>query len=226
MAKAASNKTAAKPKPDHADTRCRILDSAERLFADRGIDAVSIRDITRAAKVNLAAVNYHFRTKQGLVAEVFARRLKPVNEKRLELLSRVEATAGAGVPAVKAVVEALVRPVVEAGFDAQQQDEHFMRLMGRCMSEANEETYDMIHSYYEEVIRRFDAAFLRALPFLNPDEIFWRVKFTIGSIHHALLACGMAERMPDKVRRRLDAEGVTKRLVSFATAGWLSPLPG
>ena len=74
-----------------AETRRRVLEAAEQLFAVRGIEAVSIRDITHAAGVNLAAINYHFGTKQGLAAEVFKHCLGPLNAKRLELLDEVEA---------------------------------------------------------------------------------------------------------------------------------------
>ena len=209
---------------DSADTRCRILDAAERLFADRGIDAISIRDITQAAKVNLAAVNYHFQNKKGMVTEVFGRRLQPINERRLVLLSEAEAAAAPDSPRLRAVVEALVRPVVETGFEANRRDEHFMRLMGRCIGESNDFTDELIFSYYEEMMRRFEAAFLRAVPSLDVGEVFWRFKFTMGSLHHALLTCGMVDKIPSQARKRLNAEHVIERLVRFLSAGWMAPI--
>ena len=76
------------------DTKDRILDTAERLFADKGYPATSLRDITNEAGVNLAAVNYHFGSKEALLSAVLDRRIGPVNEKRLELLDAAEAQAG------------------------------------------------------------------------------------------------------------------------------------
>ena len=64
------------------DTKQRILDVAERLFATRGFHATSLRAITRAAEVNLAAVNYHFGSKDALLEAVMLRRLGPLNEIR------------------------------------------------------------------------------------------------------------------------------------------------
>src|SRR5438874_13218778 len=80
------------------DTRSRILDVAEELFGEQGLDRVSIRDITRTARVNLAAINYHFGSKEELIAAVFERRVVPVNEARLAALDRVEKSAGKRVP--------------------------------------------------------------------------------------------------------------------------------
>ena len=61
------------------ETRTRLLDSAEQLFAERGIDATSLRAITTAAGANLASVNYHFGSKDELFREVVSRRIGPVN---------------------------------------------------------------------------------------------------------------------------------------------------
>src|SRR5437773_1036650 len=90
-------------------TRSRILDVAEELFGERGLDRVSIRNITRIARVNLAAINYHFGSKEDLIAAVFERRVVPVNEARLAALDRVEKSAGRRIPKLEAVLEAFIR---------------------------------------------------------------------------------------------------------------------
>jgi AcrR family transcriptional regulator len=89
------------------DTRERILDAAEREFAENGLQATSLRTITAAAEANLASVNYHFGSKDGLVKAVFARRLEPLNEARLALLADCESSAGGEPPRLERVVEAL-----------------------------------------------------------------------------------------------------------------------
>jgi AcrR family transcriptional regulator len=201
------------------ETRQRVLVAAEQLFAERGIEGVSIRDITQAASVNLAAINYHFGTKQALAAEVFKHCLEPLNTKRLELLDMVEAKADGRPPKLEAVLEAMIRPAVERGFDKQPGNETFLRLMGRCLSEPNVEIGQLVLSHFEKLIRRFDAAFLRALPGLDPEELFWRMKFLHGALHYSLLTCGKQKALPVKLRKNLDAEGLIQRLVTFTAAG-------
>jgi AcrR family transcriptional regulator len=202
-----------------AETRQRTIDAAEKLFALRGIEAVSIRDITRAAGVNLAAINYHFGTKYGLAAEVFKRCIDPLNARRLELLDKVEKNAGGKPPRLEAVLEAMIRPAVERGFDPSQDTETFLRLTGRCFSEPNTEIEQIIRTHFEKLIRRFDAAFLRSLPGLDPEELFWRIKFMVGALHYSLLTCGKQKSLPVKLRKTLDAEGLIQRLVAFTAAG-------
>jgi AcrR family transcriptional regulator len=201
------------------ETRQRIIEAAEKLFAMRGIEGVSIRDITHAAGVNLAAINYHFGTKSALAAEVFKHCIDPLNIRRLKLLDEVEKTAGDKPPKVEAVLEAMIRPAVERGFDQKQDNETFLRLTGRCLSEPNAEIEVLVRAHFEKLIRRFDSAFLRALPGLEPEELFWRIKFMVGSLHYSLLTCGKQKHLPVKMRKTLDAEGLIQRLVTFAAAG-------
>jgi AcrR family transcriptional regulator len=195
------------------------MEAAEKLFAMRGIEAVSIRDITQAADVNLAAINYHFGSKIALAAEVLKQCIDPVNSHRLELLNSVEKKAGGKPPKLEAVLEAMIRPAVERGFDHQQDSETFLRLTGRCLSEPNAEIEQLIRAHFEKLIRRFDAAFLRALPGLDPEELFWRIKFMWGALHYSLLTCGKQKNLPVKLRKTLDAEGLIQRLVTFTAAG-------
>src|SRR5579859_4078456 len=94
-------------------TKDRILDAAERLFAHKGIEATSLRTITAEAGVNLAAVNYHFQSKEALMHAVIARRLDPINQRRLAMLDAYEAeAAGAPVP-LNQLLEAMLRPIFE-----------------------------------------------------------------------------------------------------------------
>src|SRR3954453_3751444 len=99
-------------------TRSSILDVAEALFAERGLNRVSIRDITRKAKVNLAAINYHFGSKEDLVAAVFERRVVPVNEARLAALAALEKAAGQRSPGLEEILEAFIRPALESSLKA------------------------------------------------------------------------------------------------------------
>ena len=95
----------------NTDTKTKILDTAERLFAQKGFDAVSLRNIVEAAKVNLAAVHYHFGSKQALLHAVVSRRLRPVNDERLAMLAEARIKAGKRKLKLEAVLESLFVPV-------------------------------------------------------------------------------------------------------------------
>src|SRR5262249_48968052 len=94
-------------------TRVALLDAAERLFSEYGIEGTSVRDIIKAAGANLGAINYHFGTKDRLALEVFARRLGPLNRKRVALLDALEAAAGTRPLKLEQILDALIRPVLE-----------------------------------------------------------------------------------------------------------------
>src|SRR3954470_8805828 len=94
------------------DTKTRILDVAEELFGEQGLDRVSIRDITDAAKVNIAAVNYHFGGKEELIAAVFERRIQPLNVARIEALERLRNSQSGKAPKVEQILEAFIRPAL------------------------------------------------------------------------------------------------------------------
>lgn len=94
---------------ERPDTKTRILDTAEKLFGQNGFEATSLRDITAEAKVNLAAINYHFQSKDSLIDAVIQRRIEPVNRRRLEMLD-----AAGPHPSVEQIVESFVVPLLEA----------------------------------------------------------------------------------------------------------------
>src|SRR5438045_7607516 len=114
------------------DTKQRILDSAERLFAEHGFEGTSLRTIIADAKVNLAAIHYHYRSKEALLDAVIFRRLEPINRERLRLLAECE--AGVGPLSLEGVLEAFFAPAVRVGADPIC-GKIFCRLIGRIFSE-------------------------------------------------------------------------------------------
>lgn len=202
-----------------AGTREIILDIAERLFAENGVAATSIRDITGKAGVNLGAINYHFGSKQDLVAAVFTRRLEPVSNRQWALLDEVEQEAGERPPRLETLIEAMIRPSVERSFAAGKRDTAFMRLVGRCYGEPNPEVERRIRSHLEKVWMRFAGLLSRALPELTHEEMYWRIRFMVGAFHHTLLTTGREANLPPEIQEGLNAETMIHRLVAFAAAG-------
>jgi AcrR family transcriptional regulator len=200
-----------------AGTRSRILDVAEALFADRGLDRVSIRDITRKAKVNLAAINYHFGTRDDLIVAVFERRVVPVNDARLAALDLVEKAAGKKSPKLEDILEAFIRPAIPSHAEDLAGGAAFSKLFGRCLSEPSPGVEALLKKQFEPMAERMSAMLKRSLPGLSRSEIFWRMKFTYGALHHWLLT--RDKFRPDWVQD-VDAEVQIQKLVSFAAGGF------
>lgn len=207
-------------------TRRALLDAAERLFAEAGLEGASVRDITKAAKANLGAINYHFGTKDGLILAVFTRRLKPLNDRRLALLDAVEANGSpeTALP-LEGVLDAFLRPMVDQQADEIENSQAFIRLLCRCFQERNPQLESLVYEQFGEIVRRINTALLRAVPGLPEEEVFWRVSFLFGSAHHALDSWSRFEvtpfaRMPGSpVARKLDREALLQRLIAYAAAG-------
>lgn len=164
-----------------ADTVTRILDSAEQLFAEKGFAETSLRMITTRAKVNLAAVNYHFGSKKDLIQAVFARFLTPFTQKLdKELQSVVDSK---GEPDFQDVLGVLARTMltgVESN-DNYNKLSVFMRLLGLAYTQAQGHLRRFLNENYAHTYMHFIGYLKAAHPTLSTDEIFWRIHFAIGS---------------------------------------------
>jgi len=208
-------------------TRVALLDAAERLFSQNGIEGTSVREIIKAAGANLGAINYHFGTKDRLALEVFARRLEPVNRERIGRLDALEAAAGRRKLKLEEIIDALVRPAVESEEGAPSCDD-LMRLISRSFQEPNAEVKKFVEQQFSEVAQRFDAAILRAIPRLPPGELFWRLHFLCGALHRGQEIWLRFEQMPrlsDLEPVKPDREGFIQRVISFVAAGLSAPMP-
>ena len=200
-----------------ADTKGRILDVAEHLFAELGLDRVSVRDITEKAGVNLGAINYHFGSKNELIAAVFERRINPVNTLRLDALDEVERAAGTKPPKVEAVLEAFVRPTVACATVAGGGGNDFAKLFGRCLSETRPEVEALLQKQFEPLTERLIGMLAHALPKVARADIHLRMKFTFGALHHWLLT--KDKWLPDGVQMEAQ-EAQMQKLIAFAAAGF------
>src|SRR5215471_5496920 len=163
----------------------RILDAAERLFADHGFEGTSIRDIVDEAKVNLAAVHYHFRSKEALLEAVLTRRISLVNEARIQRLEAAEAAAAPRSPSVEQVLRAFIVPTVEFA-QSNECGATFIQLMSRMFTEPRFSLTNFLGRKFGETIHRFCNAMVRALPRIPREVVLWRAFFTLGAMHHLL----------------------------------------
>ena len=203
------------------ETKEQILDAAEALIAERGIDAVSLRAITSAAKVNLAAVHYHFGSKEALVQQVFERRIRPVNGRRLELLDQAEQAMGGSVD-IERILYAFIEPSIRL-YAQDPKGPTFMRVCGRIFAEPAQHLQESLDDFFAEIVARFGAAFQRALPELETEELGWRMHFMVGAMIHTLTAHDRLKRFTSGVCTMDDPEALIDRMVTFCAAGMRAP---
>jgi len=205
------------------DTKDRILDSAERLFAERGFAATSTRTITTEAGVNLAAVNYHFGSKGSLMLAIFERRLGPINTQRMEMLGELEEAAPGEALKVEDVLRAFLAPVFETFERSRETGTTFMRLVGQMHTEANADLRQGFLELFKDIVPRFGAALSGAVPHLTLNEIHRRMHFVIGAMAHSLSWEAGAKLHMATTDEGDDAETVLEALVQFGAAGFRSP---
>lgn len=204
------------PTPAPVDTKTSLLDAAEHLFAELGIAGASMRAITRAAGANLAAVHYHFDSKEGLVRAVFGRRLGPLNRERLERLEALGASGRGGD--VAGIVEAFVAPPLQM-IGREPGGRAFAQLLARSVLEPGAGSRELVLEQFEEVIDRFTSALQAALPALSREEILWRFHFMIGSLSFTAGLGFLVERRAGVPAPADDPRPVIARLVRFLAAG-------
>jgi AcrR family transcriptional regulator len=205
---------------EHTDTRESLLDAAETLFSAHGIEAASLRQITQHAGANLAAVNYHFGSKDGLVRAVFSRRLRPLTGERIRLLDECDLDAE---DAVEQVLAAFLRPILRILQEAPDGVRGFGRLMGRAFSEPSEEVRKMVIEEFRESIERYLDAFRKILPHLEEAERMWRFHFVAGAMTHTIACTQMLERFSGGRCTASDPEEALRQMVPFLAAGLRAP---
>lgn len=207
-------------------TKDKILDAAESLFMEHGFEATSLRSITAAAGVNLASVNYHFGSKEELFQAVLTRRLDPMNQERVDLLTRLEHDAAPAALPCDRILSAMFIPALRLARDPERGGKDFLRLLGRAYADPAPFIRRFLAEQYASMIARFKAAFGRALPDLPAKELSWRLHFIMGALSYTLAGTDalrlIAELTPAETG---NDEVLLQRLAPFLLAGLQSPLP-
>jgi AcrR family transcriptional regulator len=201
----------------HFSTKDRILGAAEELFAQFGFAGTSLRQVTSRADVNIAAVNYHFGSKENLVNEVFRRRMDEMSAQRLAALKTAVAEhAGQLEP----ILAAFVEPAL-----AMAQDRHgggaFIRVIARAYAEKNDSLRKFLSDQYGHVLREFAKALAACMPELSKEELYWRLDFLSGALTYAMADFGLIKR-PTGVTEAAHRARAARELIRFAAAGFKS----
>ncbi|MFM8374945.1 MAG: TetR/AcrR family transcriptional regulator [Phenylobacterium sp.] len=205
--------------PGDSDTRAHILGVAERLFALRGFRNVSVREITAEAGVNLAAVNYHFGSRDGLLFEIFRRRTGELSRERARRLHEAQSRAS-GAPPVRDILEALFAPPLRW---AESEDRRIsMQFIIRARSEGTDEMRQAL-AQDVSLLSRFADALVAARPDLPPETIYWRLHFCLGMIHNNRFAeFDRLHALSGGLTRSGVSGDLLARMLDFAEAGFLA----
>ena len=209
-----------------AATKTRILDAAEALFMEHGFEATSLRSITAAAGVNLAAVNYHFGSKEELFQAVLTRRLDPMNQARVALLDQLESEAAERPLSCEQILGALLTPALTLARDPLRGGNNFLKLLGRAYADPAPFIRQFLSEQYAQMIARFKTAFGRALPQLPRKELSWRLHFIMGALSYTLAGTDALKLIAELNPLETDNDEILlRRLAPFLLAGLKAPLP-
>jgi len=207
------------------DTKERLLDAGEQFFARDGYHCTSLRTLTKGAQVNLAAVNYHFGSKEGLLRAVIKRRLVPLNQVRTKRLQEVKEKARQEMrrPEPGEVLRAFIEPTF-AFKDSGPGARNFITLIGRAFSEPDDTVRTIFMELIDPLFHLFSDILAESLPDLPKAVFRWRLHFIIGAMAHTLLGATASH-----IRRESDMPSpapakLVDMFVAFVTAGIQAPL--
>ena len=204
-------------------TKNKILNAAEQLFADKGFNGTSLREITSQAEVNLAAVNYHFGSKKELIKAVMSRymnELSPKLESVLALLCESEQQ-----PTLNEVFTAFVEPLLSLNDFKENGTTYFLQLLGRGYTDSQGFLRWFLTTQYPNVISYFVNAVHKAYPELTTEEMFWRLHFTMGTIVFTMSSSdALIDIAKNDFDKNIDIAGVIRQVIPYVAAGVAAPI--
>jgi AcrR family transcriptional regulator len=212
----------AKPLDDTSgklSVRQRLMDASEQLFAEHGWNAVSIRTIVSAAGVNLAALHYHFGSKEQLLSEIFIARAKPIAEERVRLLSEIDLRNS---PSLERILEAFLRPALTIGSDQRFGGRAFVKLRARLATEPEQVSRRILSNAFDESSSEFLEALALALPDLPRADLEWRFHFMLGAMFYTMADAGRIQSLTDGRCDPGRVEDALLHIIPFLAAGFRS----
>lgn len=207
------------PKPKDS-TRSKIVMAALRVFATRGFEAASLKEITTASETNVAAIHYHFGSKEALIREVLQTVADPVNQLRMDMLARQPAGPGR---TLEHVLEALLAPPIRLSADTTGDGRLLTRLILQARALPSEFTNTALVQQYDEMALHFVQALREVEPGLSEGDAFWRYAFAIGAMHYIVADSDAANHRLNRLSGGLcdtdDPEAILRQLIAFVAAG-------
>lgn len=210
---------AQKQGPASEDRRTRILDAAEKLFAEHGYDGVTLRAIAREAEVDVALANYHFGRKHELFEAAFMRRAELLNRWRIDALDRAIAKAAPGPPSVRAVMDAYLRPILTGPHVRDPAWRSYFALVA-YVNNSTEWGGRLMSQFFNPMVDRFIAALRLAMPDVPDDRLFWGYHCLSGALTLAFAQTGRLDKLSDGACRSDDLESACIHMLDFVTAGF------
>jgi AcrR family transcriptional regulator len=202
------------------DSREKLLAAALHLFAARGVDRVSVRDIAHEAGVNSALVGYYFRSKDGLLSQLYRRHCEPLNAERMKLLKSF--SRGGADPSLEKVLEAFIRPALAITTDSNGLSE-FTRLRALLAAENAAALESLVAANFDHSTTIFVSALERCLPHLSQEDVLWRFHFTLGTINYTATGPSIISRFSEGRCDPLRVEDTLRELIPFLAAGFRAP---
>lgn len=207
------------PRKPRTNKRDKILNAAERLFAKRGFHGVSVREIARAARVDVALVSYHVGKKQELFDAVLLRRAEVLNKERVQMLEDCIAQAAPEPPSVEAIIDAFTHPLLNRSTKEGRGWKDYFALVAQANN--NPEMGGVLMSrYFDPVVRRFLDALRMALPACDERNLLWSYHFLSGALTLTFAETGRIDNLSGGLCESSDLDAVHERLVPFAAAGF------
>lgn len=195
-------------------TPARILDAAEKLFADAGFDGVSLRKITHEAGVELALANYHFGSKLELFRAVVRRRAEALNAERMKALEALAADAS-----LEALIDAFTGPFLKRSRDGGPGWKNYARVIAQTANSPRW-TRDLMAAEFDPVAHEFIARVGRACPEADPDDVYWGFHFLLGAMTITFAETGRIDGLSAGRCRSADLAAIHARMVPFLAAGF------
>lgn len=200
-------------------TRERILDAAEELFANKGYEGVSVRQIMSKASADVSLAYYHFKSKKDLFDQVMLRRVEFLNSIRLKALDAVEERHSDDAPSVEEIIDAFTHPLLDLLASEHDEWKYYFQLIAQ-INNSPEWGGELMTRYFDPLVRRFIEALGKALPDCDEQDLYWSYHFLSGALTLTFAETGRIDNLSGGVCRSSDMEAINQRMPEFLAAGF------
>ncbi|MCJ7590300.1 MAG: TetR family transcriptional regulator [Woeseiaceae bacterium] len=206
-------------KKDKQTTRERILDAAEELFAHKGYEGVSIRQIMAKAEADVSLAYYHFKSKRDLFNEIMLRRVEILNDIRLKALEAVEERHPGNAPSVEEIIDAFTHPLLDLLAREHEEWKYYFQLIAH-INNSPDWGGELMTRYFDPLVRRFLEALKKALPDCDDADLYWSYHFLSGALTLTFAETGRLDNLSGGAAKSSDMASVVDRMPKFLAAGF------